>query len=251
MGGGGGAGDASDGGGGGGGARWLEAYYTWHARQEFNVGSARVYEEVAAALDVLAASPGAEAPASAASQKQKKAGEADSLPAREEGEEGEGEAGGGEEEGEEEEGGGEGRKGRGDRGEGGGGAGGAGSKGSSKGRSKGRRSSGHTCLGAFRQQCVFENVCLRGGVDYEDLSLQYFTSGRQEGRLEDRLGRLPLSGREDVCEFLTVELLPSAEAPDAAAFIDATTLLIESVVPENAGQATPAPPPPSPLHYIP
>jgi hypothetical protein len=39
-----------------------------------------------------------------------------------------------------------------------------------------------------------------------------------------------------VCEFLNVELLPSAEAPDAAAFIDATTLLIESVVPENAGR---------------
>jgi hypothetical protein len=200
----------------------VEAYYTRHARQEFNVGSARVYEEVAAALAVLAASPGAGAPASAASQKQKKAGEADSLAARGEGEE--------------DEGGGEGRKGRGDRGEGGGGAGGARSKVSSKGRSKGRRSSGHTCLGAFRQQCVFENVCLRGGVDYEDLSLQYFTSGRQEGRQEDRLGRLPLSGREDVCEFLNVELLPSAEAPDAAAFIDATTLLIESVVPENAGR---------------
>ena len=67
------------------------------------------------------------------------------------------------------------------------------------------------------------------------LKLQYFTSGSEEGRSQDRLGRLPLAGREDVCEFLTVELLPSAKAPDATAFTHATTLLIESVVPENAG----------------
>lgn len=117
--------------------------------------------------------------------------------------------------------------------------------------------SSHFCTGHFGQQCLFENVCLL--ERHDDLILRYLAAaanasvdGRRNWHAESvggrdpvdlrggRFGRgdpcmktIPLGGRTESCSWLSVECVEDGALSEAV-FDEATSLLIEVTVPDNA-----------------